>query len=340
LALGVTEGFYVYQIVCLFDSNSTTRWLTNNQMFFREHTLLFCSSIQNKMVNNKCVECKKYQQTPRECSTCKQKVSTCQACWEECDHYLTCLPAGLSSTAHLVAAVYADLFPTEISTITDYGFINCSNEHERIYLFGTYVGLIKYHECPEKELEEYCKKGKIAELIDKYFLQEPPRFTGGKYYPWFDKNRHLVKNEYGRKNKKSSKKVKNRGSKGPKAITIEELSKKVNGASVKELKDTTPVSVRHSFTEGATTVDYGYDEPLMGYFLQVSDSRLKWLPGNSEEVNKVTEAIDPSGSGYILELSSSPLFENVSTATIAKFMERYGVPKAHIDNVRQGKALG
>jgi hypothetical protein len=74
------------------------------------------------------------------------------------------------------------VYPTQTSTLVDFGFINCSNEQEKSYLFGIYIGLIKYYECPRKELEEHRKRDKNAELIDKYYLQDFSKFILNDYY--------------------------------------------------------------------------------------------------------------------------------------------------------------
>ena len=84
---------------------------------------------------------------------------------------------------------------------------------------------------------------------------------------------------------------------------------------------------------------YGYDTGMKGYFLAVTDSRLKYCPKASKEVNSVCENIgvlDGGGSYFDLNTYEFGGFgQKVSVPVIVEFMRRYGVPEKHLKMVKK-----
>ncbi|KAG0242952.1 hypothetical protein BGW41_003117 [Actinomortierella wolfii] len=86
--------------------------------------------------------------------------------------------------------------------------------------------------------------------------------------------------------------------------------------------------VRYEKTRGPINVAWGYDEPLKGYFLTVTDYRLEWKEGATAEVNDIASKVGTSGEGNYFELNTYPVGGfgfKVSEETIFTYMRRYGI---------------
>jgi len=95
---------------------------------------------------------------------------------------------------------------------------------------------------------------------------------------------------------------------------------------------------RFEIKQGSILVAYGHDD-FMGYFLTVSDERLKWEPNVPTGVNEVKEAQCSSGDGLIFALGAfglHPEHKFVNHSTMAHFMALYGVPKEQVAKVKAG----
>ncbi|KAF9163489.1 hypothetical protein DFQ27_005519 [Actinomortierella ambigua] len=91
--------------------------------------------------------------------------------------------------------------------------------------------------------------------------------------------------------------------------------------------------VRHEQIYGALNVAWGYDDALRGYFLTISDNRLAWQQGQSDEMTKICEQVSEDGAGRYFDLNTYPVGGfgyRVSEATMFTFMRRYGIDPAKI----------
>jgi hypothetical protein len=87
------------------------------------------------------------------------------------------------------------------------------------------------------------------------------------------------------------------------------------------------------------TFAYGWDK-CNGYFISVFDKRLEWKEGASDEVNSITVKIgvmDGGGSYFDLHTGSNGYGFEVSQATLAEYMRRYGAPESHVNSVKLGR---
>ncbi|KAG8910502.1 hypothetical protein FRC02_007177, partial [Tulasnella sp. 418] len=98
------------------------------------------------------------------------------------------------SVEDLARAAKDDLFPGTVGVYFDYGFINTQTSTEAINLFGTYQGLIENLGCCLEDLHQACIENRLAEFVRKEYNKIPPGVNRGGYYPWFEKNTHIVKN--------------------------------------------------------------------------------------------------------------------------------------------------
>ena len=138
-----------------------------------------------------------------------------------------------SSWKHLERCISLDLLPSEISTLNDYGFINCDDKKEEAYLLGVYKGADRILEM--KFNKEYTKvnvygssqeykdfinseKGKVItkkmknmfheacinNSVDKLIHHIYKYGDETEYYEWFcsKKDLFMILNENARKNYK------------------------------------------------------------------------------------------------------------------------------------------
>ncbi|KAI5891392.1 uncharacterized protein SCHCODRAFT_02628969, partial [Schizophyllum commune H4-8] len=97
--------------------------------------------------------------------------------------------------------------------------------------------------------------------------------------------------------------------------------------------------VRCEFRQGSTEVAYGSD-PAIGYFFSVCDSRIAYQSGSTAEVNSACEAIDYSGDGAYVSLTTGlGIGKKVSKEAMAVFWERFGVPQSQIERLRGGQVI-
>ncbi|KAG0016792.1 hypothetical protein BGZ81_011032, partial [Podila clonocystis] len=94
--------------------------------------------------------------------------------------------------------------------------------------------------------------------------------------------------------------------------------------------------VRHEKLLGTTKVAWGYDEPLQGYFLAITDDRLAWREGQSTEVSKVVEKVSQDSGGHYFDLHTYPVGgfgHKVTKETIFTFMRRYDIDPEKIRSI-------
>lgn len=263
-----------------------------------------------------------------ECDVCKEyaKEITCDHCRKprycslDCKilgtrSHKTCPPpTDLRSVDHLYIDVYNDVLPTNEKTIKDYGFNNCKNAEEWCNLGGLYCGLLKFIRIPRDVLHDHCMKDEITDLIKKTYENMPVN-SRGECYPWFLQHQNVVRN--GNKMPETARKSKNKAK----------------------------PSAKYSIQDGAHVINYGYNGEKSYYYLNVEDPRLAWRAGLTQDVEKVTNDIDSTGKGIVLQLqtfSSSSLStreHQVSVETLAVFYKRYGVRNSHIEKMKQGKSF-
>jgi MYND finger len=80
-------------------------------------------------------------------------------------------------------------------------------------------------------------------------------------------------------------------------------------------------------------IAYGYDFPVPGVFLAVTDKRLKYNANASKSVNAVTEQIgvkDGGGSYFNLHTGVDGFGMKVDDQTMITFLRRYGIPEENI----------
>ncbi|KAG0232834.1 hypothetical protein BGW42_007843 [Actinomortierella wolfii] len=86
--------------------------------------------------------------------------------------------------------------------------------------------------------------------------------------------------------------------------------------------------VRHEKTQGLIHIAWGYDDPLQGYFLTITDYRLSWMLGAGEKVNEIANKVSFDGGGHYLNLNTYPYFGfgyKVSEEVLFTYMRRYGI---------------
>lgn len=272
-----------------------------------------------------------------DCDQCKDSVRnelTCDHCRKgrycslDCKtlgtrNHKTCVPQkNLRSVDYLLIDVWNNEFPTNKQTIEDYGFANCKNKDESINLLGLYVGLLKVNNVRTDVLHDYFKKNEIAELIKRTF-EKLPISAGREYFDWFLQNQDIVKNRNISPTKQS-------------VASVEDTAKKSK-------KKALP-SAKFSIQDGVHIINYGYNAENSYYFLNIQDPRLAWQSGLTNDVERVTNDIDSSGEGIILQLhtcssSSSIRGYQVSVETLAQFFKRYGIRNVHIEKMKQGKSF-
>lgn len=246
---------------------------------------------------------------------------TCEFCEEarycsancKMEHSAMFHPGNLRSVDYLYKSVFDDEFPTNEKTIKDFGFANCKSQQERSNLLGLYIGLLRLFEIPTNVLHEHCVRDKIGDLIKQEY-EKLPSNSRGEYYPWFLQNQHIVLN----------------GKKGEEeAVAVETLQ-----------------SAKFSIQDGKFVINYGYNAANSYYYLNVQDPRLAWRSGLAANVEKVTNDVDSSGEGVIMQLhtySSSSKAKikgnEVSAETLAVFLKSYGVSNSHIEIIKQGKSF-
>lgn len=273
-----------------------------------------------------------------ECDVCERyaKQFTCDHCQKprycssDCKilgsryHEPCAPPTNLRPVDYLLINVYDNEFPTNEETIRDYGFANCKHANEWINLLGLYIGLIKILKVPTDVLHDHCMKDKIGDLIQETF-KDLPINARGEYYPWFLQHQNIVK---------TGKKVPAEQSKAETA-NMQETGKKS--------KMKTKPSAKFSIQDGGHIINYGYNGELSYYYLNVQDPRLAWQSGLRGDVEKVTNDIDSSGEGILLQLhtcsSSSLRGHQVSVETLADFFKRYGIRNGHIEKMKQRKSF-
>jgi hypothetical protein len=159
-----------------------------------------------------CVVCK--GATTKRCQACADTTSGRPApfyCGKEhqkedwSQHKLSCLRTRISKfqkayknprkpVDFLVKCIVEDVLPALDSPCYEvFGFSNCKTEREEANLLSLYVGLIKLLETDIDEVGEALEKGELAQLISKeYETLRPDPETRGEYFPWFQKNMHIV----------------------------------------------------------------------------------------------------------------------------------------------------
>lgn len=96
----------------------------------------------------------------------------------------------------LVFDVFHNEIPTNYKVLKDYGFDKCKNYFEKSKLLGVYIGLIKHICCDIEKLHESCESNNLWKFIDKeYDIVKKSGNYIGEYYPWIEKNKHILNNE-------------------------------------------------------------------------------------------------------------------------------------------------
>ncbi|KAH6883759.1 hypothetical protein BKA70DRAFT_1341422 [Coprinopsis sp. MPI-PUGE-AT-0042] len=130
------------------------------------------------------------------CTACKKARYCGKECQERdwCLHIFDCNTNKPIKTFHYLAkAIAQDLLPTDGRTLEDWGFRRAEACPEPVpgpnYIFGLYVGLVKYCNIEPKTLDQWRRKGILLQEIKKVYEPIPENRRGG-YYPW------LLRNEY------------------------------------------------------------------------------------------------------------------------------------------------
>jgi hypothetical protein len=94
----------------------------------------------------------------------------------------------------------------------------------------------------------------------------------------------------------------------------------------------------HAITQGPITLTYGLDK-ITGYFLNVSDARLRYENNTEGENLRVIEVFDASQSGLYFQIHTASIGfgQKVSEETFAHFLKLYGGKEEHIEAVKAGK---
>ncbi|KAJ7836242.1 hypothetical protein B0H14DRAFT_2449888, partial [Mycena olivaceomarginata] len=93
----------------------------------------------------------------------------------------------LTTADNLVTATFEDMFPDDPQTNEDYFFNRVRTPHDKTYLFGLYIGILKYHDVKPSTLHEWRLSGTMVENIKALYEPIPVGARGG-YYPWFLKH--------------------------------------------------------------------------------------------------------------------------------------------------------
>ncbi|KAF7351653.1 MYND-type domain-containing protein [Mycena sanguinolenta] len=90
----------------------------------------------------------------------------------------------LTTADKLAAAVFQDMFSDDPQTNEDYFFTRVRTPHDKTYLFGLYVGVLKILDIKPSTLHEWRLSGTMVENIKALYEPVPARGRGA-YYPWF-----------------------------------------------------------------------------------------------------------------------------------------------------------
>jgi hypothetical protein len=71
----------------------------------------------------------------------------------------------LTTADNLVTATFEDMFPDDPQTNEDYFFNRVRTPHDKTYLFGLYIGILKYHDVKPSTLHEWRLSGTMVENI-------------------------------------------------------------------------------------------------------------------------------------------------------------------------------
>ncbi|KAJ7090490.1 hypothetical protein C8R44DRAFT_891934 [Mycena epipterygia] len=106
---------------------------------------------------------------------------------------------------HLVSATFADMFPDDPQTNADYFFTHARRAHDKTYLLGLYIDIVKVFEVKPSTLHGWRLSGTMVENIKSLYEVEnlctvpldmltvvaQTRGANGAYYPWFLKHLEL-----------------------------------------------------------------------------------------------------------------------------------------------------
>ncbi|KAJ6457953.1 hypothetical protein C8R45DRAFT_561386 [Mycena sanguinolenta] len=76
------------------------------------------------------------------------------------------------------------MFPDDPQTNEDYFFTRVRTPHDKTFLFGLYIGVLKFHDVKPSTLHEWRLSGTMVENIKALYEPLPAANRGG-YYPWF-----------------------------------------------------------------------------------------------------------------------------------------------------------
>ncbi|KAI0371428.1 hypothetical protein BV20DRAFT_173196 [Pilatotrama ljubarskyi] len=146
---------------------------------------LHCSGCYEESSDLKCcAACKKAWYCSKECQT---------RSWRR--HIFDCKRKKPIGTAYYLSrACYDDLIPVHAQTRKDFGF----DKAKKLFgglgesnLLGLWIGVLKIHEVPEREVQRWQAEGKLIEGVKATFERDSP-FTKGEYYPWFLEHQYLL----------------------------------------------------------------------------------------------------------------------------------------------------
>lgn len=252
------------------------------------------------------------------CDTCKKSEycsSNCRLLGTK-DHKLCNPPGSLRPVDYLYIDIFGDTFPANPDVVREYGFAKCETQDDWTHLFGLYIGMLRILEIPRDELHDYCRRDEIGALIIKVH-QRLELYARGVYYSWFLEHQHVVK----------------KATAAPKNL----------GESSKNPKKNSKPGNKFANPDGKFVINYGYgyNGEELYYYLNVQDARLAWQDGLPKDVENVTNVIDSTGEGIVIQLhtSSSSMIKGhqVSVETLAVFFKRYGIKNAHIEKMKQRK---
>ncbi|KAF7351496.1 MYND-type domain-containing protein [Mycena sanguinolenta] len=93
----------------------------------------------------------------------------------------------LTTADKLAAAASEDMFTADQQTNEDYFFTRVRTPDDKTFLFGLYIGILRYHHVKPSTLHQWRLSGTMVENIKA--LYEPlPASRRGAYYPWFLKH--------------------------------------------------------------------------------------------------------------------------------------------------------
>lgn len=133
----------------------------------------------------------------KRCTGCKKAWYCSQVCQKEQwrRHIFDCNPKRpIATVYYLSRACFEDLIPVHVQTRRDFGFEKAKElvgGRAQSMLLGLWIGVFRYLDVPEKEVQKWQAEGRMVEAVKAEFARIPPQAQGG-YFQWFLEHQNIL----------------------------------------------------------------------------------------------------------------------------------------------------